>query len=200
MKMGILAAIVAVALLLLLFVPYLRGYFSQRRAADQLPQVAEQLGLRFEPNPSPDLLGRVSGSFGGRRVSIRPDNFGLIRLPFEQELPVFVASASWPVEEAPDLPSFDTGDSRFDRAFPVRRGAEVAADRLRSDEDLRRALADFAGRWGGTLGTVTLAPGDLSVRHEGGNFRMHYAIPADQLEEILRELVSIADRAEQTLR
>lgn len=197
---GVIGVVVAVAFLLVLFVPYLRGVMGQRRTAEDLPDVARRLGLRFEPNPSPDLIGRVSGTFRGRDVVMRPDNFGLIRLPFRQELPVFLASASEAAEGAPDLPSFDTGDAAFDRAFPVRRGSQTAADRMASAAELRSELVAFASQWGGTLGTVTLSPTDLSVQQKGGSFQMHYGVPTDRLEEILGQLVAIADRAERTLR
>ncbi|MEM7412542.1 MAG: hypothetical protein AAF430_20090 [Myxococcota bacterium] len=186
---------IAVLGTLAVLLPLILGALGKRRAERQLPDAAAALGLERDGPQGARQQGRYKGQIGGRRVIVRPDTFGMIRVGFESRPALSLSTDPAAVAVIEDVAPFETGDAAFDRLFRHRLASAEVAELLRTNERLRQRLVDFSK----SHSLRSFAVDAEYVTITGKVYAFFHYIPADRLEPLIADLVALADAIEPEL-
>lgn len=151
-----------------------------KRSKQELPAVAERLGLKAKMARVDQQIGQVSGKLQGRAVSVRPDERATIEL----------AMKGWPdlsLSTVSGTTKYKTGVAGFDAFFRTRKGVSESAARYQG-ADLTY-VNEFRGRWNRVLEWLEVSDGQMRCSLRYG--RQTY-IPAPVLERLLPDMCQLA--------
>ena len=162
----------------------------------RLPKKAEGMGLRYVESDYEKEFGTIQGRMQGYAVEIKPDDhmestIRIITGRKDSKLEVSLARPS--MRPKKNIQDFTTGNWKFNLAFKTKRAPVRSIDRLSENNDLFDALVEFYSRWIFVLEALFIDYGEICCTFRYG-FNFFPYIPAHKLEEILEQLVSVAEK------
>jgi hypothetical protein len=166
----------------------LRRKWSRKRAAQDLPALARDLGLTYTAPRYAGGVGTLTGTYAERNVRIDPDDQRLLKVRFRGTPRVDLRSYEHATAAPFDMITIYSRDRDFDRFFRTRHASEALARRIVEDPQLGQRVAVFQGRHARQIQSLT-------VTSDGVVCRFDY-IPAEALRELLPACVALADLIE----
>lgn len=178
----IVAIILALVVCELLFID-ITG-LGRRKAQRQFPAAAQQFGFIRQKSRASKPIGDYAGEYGGYHFLIEPDRNATIQLQMK------------PLEGLDELmtrkgaSNFESGDDSFDSRFKTRSASAEMAGRIQQAPEFLQYAATFAGKWRWKANYIQIRPDAIYCSLKYGNGRY---IPASALEQIIPEMVKLAD-------
>jgi hypothetical protein len=166
----------------------LRRKWKRRRAGQDLPSLARDLGLEYTAPRYAGAAGTLAGTYADRVVRIDPDEQRLLKVRFHGTPRVDLRSYQHTAAAPFDMVTLYSRDRDFDRFFRTRYAAEGISRRLLAEPQLGRYVEAFQGSHARQIQSVT-------VTSEGVVCRFDY-MPAEVLRELLPACVALADLIE----
>jgi hypothetical protein len=166
----------------------LRRKWNRKRAAQDFPSLARDLGLNYTAPRYAGAAGTLAGTYAERNVRIDPDDQRLLKVRFRGTPRVDLRSYEHATAAPFDMITIYSRDRDFDRFFRTRHASEGIARRIVEAPQLGRRVEAFQGRHARQIQSLT-------VTSEGVVCRFDY-MPADALRELLPACVALADLIE----
>lgn len=159
-----------------------------RLAAEELPRLAERLGLEFRRGAT--AIGKLSGQYKGYTVFVDPDERARVALTYRGPIHVELRSYERRFRPPQGFIPFRSGSALVDDFFVCRYATEELADSLTARAgDLERVVRPFKKARSDGLK-------DLAVTSEGIECVFDYGkpvhLPASVVERTLAELAALA--------
>ena len=181
---------IGLVLFLLMYLSTRRRRSGFRLAAEELPRLAERLGLTFRRGSTDGAIGKLSGDYHGYTVFVDPDERARVALICRAPIQVELRSYERRGRPPKGFVSFRSGSGLVDDFFVCRYATEELAEGLTAlAAELERAVRPF--RKARSEGLK-----DLAVTDEGiecvFDFGKPVHLPASVVERTLAELAALA--------
>lgn len=159
---------------------------GHRRATQEFPVLARELGLEFRPPSEPDRIGALRGKYQGHDVFVDPDERPRVIVYFDPA-PAVVLRTYEHEKRAPNgMVRFETRNPGIDRFFKDSYASPAGAERLVADaEAFEAAVRPFSVSHRGRLA-------HLLITQERLECALDIARPAHIPPDMLRELLPAA--------
>jgi hypothetical protein len=166
---------------------------GRRRARQQFPELARELGLVFTPPRYAGAVGTLTGVYKGRSVRIDPDDQRSIKVRFHTAPRIDLRSYEHSLRAPFEMVTIHSKDRSFDRFFKTRYATEDIADRIAAAAEPGRVLEPFMGRFARQVQSLTVTGDGVVCRLDFGTPPY---IPAGALNELLPACVLLAELIE----
>jgi hypothetical protein len=166
----------------------LRRKWTRKRALQDFPSLARELGLDHAAPRYAGAVGVLTGTRSGRQVRVDPDDQRLLKVRFHGSPRVDLRSYEHALASPFDMITVYSRDRDFDRFFRTRHASEAIARRIAEDQRPGRHVEAFQGGNARQIQSVT-------ITSEGVVCRFEY-LSAEALRELLPACLALADLIE----
>jgi hypothetical protein len=166
----------------------LRRKWNRRRAAQDFPSLARDLGLELTPPRYAGAAGTLTGKYAERVVRIDPDDQRLLKVRFHGTPRIDLRSYEHTAAAPFDMITVYSRDRAFDRFFRTRYAAEAIARRLVEAPRLAGYVQAFQGSYARHIQSVTITAEGVVCRFD--------SLPAAAVRDLLPACAALADLIE----
>lgn len=164
---------------------------GRRKAMRRFPKAAETYGFVRQPSRASKPIGTYTGTYKGYYFKIDPDSNATILLQMEP-----VGGITEFLTKKGET-NFQSSDPRFDSQFKTRLISTELGQRLNREKQFLEFAAQFARRWRWKANYIQIYSDSIYCSLKYGNGRY---IPASVLEDIIPDMVELADRLQTAAR
>ena len=157
---------------------------GRRKAIHQLPKAAKKFGFKEDKSKTSHNYGKYTGTYGGYNFVVNPESSATIELHMDP-VPGLEEIATYRKQT-----NFDSGNNGFDGFLKTRLVSDDLARKLRDATPFLEHTVQFVKRWKRPCNYFQIYKDTIYFSFKYG---MGHYIPASVLEEIVPDLVKLAD-------
>ena len=181
---------IGLLLFLLMYLSARRKRSGFRLAVEELPRLAERLGLTFRRGSTDGAIGKLSGDYHGYAVFVDPDERARVAFTWQTAIDVELRSYERRGRPPKGFVSFRSGSTLVDDFFVSRYATQELADGLTARAaELERAVRPFRKARSDGLKDLTVTSQGIECVFDFGK-PVH--LPASVVERTLEQLVALA--------
>lgn len=174
------------------------GSLARKKSWRELPKVANQFSLNSELSRNHSEFGKISGKIKGYEVVVTPDANIKIKVYFKSEYEIDISTSKPKFRPSLNETVFKTSNWKFNKIFKSRQAEKDLAQRFDLFKVLMNDLMKFRMKWIWHLDSISIEKSYISCGFNYGD-PFYLYLPAHVLQDILPEIIEIAQNIDKTL-